>query len=210
MKFLFDFFPILLFFGVFKLGESNPQAAYEVVAQYLSGLMAGGAVKPEQAPIMLATVVVILATIMQILYVKLRGRKVDGMLWVSFAVIAIFGGATIYFHDETFIKWKPTILYWVFACALFVAQFGFRKNLMRQVMEQTITLPEPVWAKVGLSWMSFFFALGLLNLFVAFVAFKDNTSAWVSFKLFGITGIFFVFIIGQTLFLSKYIQEEKQ
>lgn len=208
MKFLFDFFPILLFFAVFKLGEANRQEAFALVSQYMSGLIAGGAVKAEQAPIMLATVVVILATLAQIAYVKLRGRKVDGMLWVSFAVIAIFGGATIYFHDENFIKWKPTILYWVFALALFVAQFGFRKNLMRQVMEQTIKLPEAVWTRVGLSWMTFFFVLGLLNLFVAFVVFKNDTSAWVSFKLFGITGIFFAFIIGQTLFLSKYIQEE--
>jgi len=208
MKFLFDFFPILLFFGVFKLGEANRQEAFALVSHYMSGLIAGGAVKAEQAPIMLATVVVILATLAQIAYVKLRGRKVDGMLWVSFAVIALFGGATIYFHDENFIKWKPTILYWVFALALFVAQFGFRKNLMRQVMEQTIKLPEAVWTRVALSWMSFFFVLGLLNLFVAFVVFKNDTSAWVSFKLFGITGIFFVFIIGQTLFLSKYIQEE--
>lgn len=208
MKFLFDFFPILLFFGVFKLGEANRQEAFALVSHYMSGLIAGGAVKAEQAPIMLATVVVILATLAQIAYVKLRGRKVDGMLWVSFAVIAVFGGATIYFHDENFIKWKPTILYWVFALALFVAQFGFRKNLMRQVMEQTIKLPEAVWTRVGLAWMSFFFVLGLLNLFVAFVVFKNDTSAWVSFKLFGITGIFFAFIIGQTLFLSKYIQEE--
>ncbi|MDP3668864.1 MAG: septation protein A [Telluria sp.] len=208
MKFLFDFFPILLFFAVFKLGEANRQEAFALVSQYMSGLIAGGAVKAEQAPIMLATVVVILATLAQIAYVKLRGRKVDGMLWVSFAVIAVFGGATIYFHDENFIKWKPTILYWVFALALFVAQFGFRKNLMRQVMEQTIKLPEAVWTRVGLAWMSFFFVLGLLNLFVAFVVFKNDTSAWVSFKLFGITGIFFAFIIGQTLFLSKYIQEE--
>lgn len=209
MKFLFDFFPILLFFGVFKLGERNPETAFEIASQYLSGLISGGAIKPDQAPIMLATVVVILATVFQIAYVKLRGRKVDGMLWVSFAIITLFGGATIYFHDENFIKWKPTILYWVFALALFVAQFGFKKNLMRQVMEQTIKLPETVWNKVGLSWMGFFFVLGLLNLFVAFVVFKTDTSAWVSFKLFGITGIFFVFIIAQTLFLSKYIEEEK-
>lgn len=208
MKFLFDFFPILLFFGVFKLGEANRQEAFALVSHYMSGLIAGGAVKAEQAPIMLATVVVILATLAQIAYVKLRGRKVDGMLWVSFAVIALFGGATIYFHDENFIKWKPTILYWVFALALFIAQFGFKKNLMRQVMEQTIKLPEAVWTRVALSWMTFFFVLGLLNLFVAFVVFKNDTSAWVSFKLFGITGIFFAFIIGQTLFLSKYIQEE--
>lgn len=209
MKFLFDFFPILLFFGVFKLGERNPDAAHGIVSDYLSGLISGGTITPDQAPIILATVVVILATLAQIGYVKLRGRKVDGMLWLSLAVITVFGGATIYFHDETFIKWKPTILYWIFAAALMIAQFGFNKNLIRQVMEPNIKLPEPVWAKVGLSWMVFFFLIGVLNLFAAFVVFKGDTSAWVSFKLFGLTGIFFAFIVGLMMFLSKYIEEEK-
>jgi intracellular septation protein len=131
------------------------------------------------------------------------------MLWLSLAVITVFGGATIYFHDETFIKWKPTILYWVFAGALMISQFGFKKNLIRQVMEENIKLPEPVWTRVGLSWMLFFFLIGLLNLFAAFVIFKGDTSAWVSFKLFGLTGIFFAFVVGLMMFLSKYIEEEK-
>lgn len=209
MKFLFDLFPILLFFGVFKLGERNPDAAHGIVSNYLSGLISGGTITPDQAPIILATVVVILATLAQIAYVKLRGRKVDGMLWLSFVVITVFGGATIYFHDETFIKWKPTILYWVFAGALMIAQFGFNKNLIRQVMEENLKLPDPVWTRVGLSWMVFFFLIGALNLFAAFVVFKGDTSAWVSFKLFGLTGIFFAFVVGQMMFLSKYIEEEK-
>ncbi|HEY0490684.1 MAG TPA: septation protein A [Telluria sp.] len=209
MKFLFDLFPILLFFGVFKLGERNPDVAHGIVSDYLSGLISGGTIAPDQAPIILATVVVILATLAQIGYVKLRGRKVDGMLWLSLAVITVFGGATIYFHDETFIKWKPTILYWVFAGALMISQFGFKKNLIRQVMEPNIKLPEPVWTRVGLSWMVFFFLIGVLNLFAAFVVFKGDTSAWVSFKLFGLTGIFFAFVVGLMMFLSKYIEEEK-
>jgi len=208
MKFLFDLFPVILFFAVFKWGEGHEAAANSVVTQYMSGLISGGAVAASQAPIMLATVVGIVATILQIAYLLLRGRKVDGMLWVSLAVIAIMGGATIYFHDDNFIKWKPTILYWIFGLALFIGQVLFKNNLMRKVMEETIKLPEAVWNRVGYAWMSFFFAMGLLNLFVAFVVFKANTSAWVSFKLFGFTGIFFVFIVGQTLFLSKYIQEE--
>jgi intracellular septation protein len=209
MKFLFDFFPILLFFGVFKLAEIYKESAFVIVSTYMGGLIAGGTVKPDQAPIMLATVVAIIATTMQILYVKMRGRKVDGMLWVSFLIITIFGGLTIYFHNEVFIKWKPTIIYWVFAVAMLVAQFGFKKNLMRQAMEAQIKLPEDVWAKIGLAWMIFFAVLGVVNLLAAFVVFKDNTSAWVSFKAFGITGIMFAFIIAQTLYLSKYIEEEK-
>jgi intracellular septation protein len=132
------------------------------------------------------------------------------MLWLSLGVIVVTGGATIYFHDENFIKWKPTILYWAFALALFVAQVGFRNNLMRKVMEAQIKLPDAVWAKVGYAWMTFFAAIGVLNLIMAFVVFKGNTGAWVNFKLFGITAIFFAFIVAQTLMLSKYIEMDDQ
>jgi intracellular septation protein len=179
------------------------------VSQYLSGLISGGAVAPAQAPVMLATVVGMIATVLQIAYLLVRGRKVDGMLWMSLGVIAIMGGATIYFHDDNFIKWKPTILYWAFALVLLVGQVFMKKNLMRSAMEKTMKLPEPIWPRLNYAWMWFFFALGLLNLFVAFVVFKGNTSAWVSFKLFGVTAIFFAFVVGQTLMLSKYIIEDE-
>jgi intracellular septation protein len=208
MKFLFDFFPVILFFIVFKLGNSHQEAAHALALQYLSGLISGGNVSPEQSPIMLATAVGIVATVLQIGYLLARGRKVDGMLWLSLGVIVVMGGATIYFHDQNFILWKPTILYWAFALALFVAQFGFGKNLMRKAMEQQIKLPDPVWNRVGLAWMVFFVAMGILNLVMAFVVFKGNTGGWVSFKLFGFTGIFFAFVVIQTLMLSKHIQED--
>lgn len=209
MKFLFDFFPILLFFGVFKAADLNKQGALALVTTYMSGMVAGGAIQADQAPVMIATVVAIIATVLQISYIKLKGRKVDAMLWISFIVITVFGGLTVYFHDDTFIKWKPTIIYWVFALAMAIAQFGFGKNMVRQAMQAQLTLPEAVWNKVGLSWMLFFLVLGCLNLLMAFVIFKGNTSAWVSFKAFGITGIVFAFIVVQTLFLAKYIEEEK-
>jgi intracellular septation protein len=209
MKFLFDLFPVLLFFGVYKYGESHQEWAHSLASSYLGGFIAGGGgVPPEQAAILLATAVAIVATAVQIGYLLLRGRKVDNMLWLSLAVIVVAGGATIYFHDETFIKWKPTILYWAFALALLVAQVLYKKNLMRSVMEATIKLPEQVWSRVGYAWIAFFAAMGVLNLLMAFVVFRADTSAWVSFKLFGFTGIFFVFIVAQTMMLSKYIQED--
>jgi intracellular septation protein len=210
MKFLFDLFPVILFFVVYKFADGHQDAAHALAVQYMGGLISGGNVTPEQAPIMLASLVGIVATILQILYLLARGRKVDGMLWMSLGVIVVTGGATIYFHDESFIKWKPTILYWAFALALFIAQVAFRNNLMRKVMEAQIKLPDAVWARVGYAWMVFFAAIGVLNLVMAFVVFKGNTGAWVNFKLFGITGIFFAFIVAQTLMLSKYIDEHEQ
>jgi intracellular septation protein len=208
MKFLFDLFPVILFFIVFKLGETHQEAAHALAIQYMGGLVAGGSLSPEQSPIMLATAVGIVATVLQIVYLLARGRKVDGMLWLSLGVIVVMGGLTIYFHDENFIKWKPTILYFAFALALLVAQLGFRTNLMRKVMEEQVKLPESVWARVGYAWIGFFVFQGVLNLVMAFVVFKGNTSAWVSYKMFGATGLFFAFVVIQTLMLSKHITED--
>jgi intracellular septation protein len=110
MKLLFDFFPIMLFFAVFKIAEIFQQPSFQFVSKYMSGMISGGTIKPDQAPIMIATVVAIFATMLQILYVKLKGRKVDPMLWVAFLVIVVFGSLTIYFHNDDFIKLKPTII----------------------------------------------------------------------------------------------------
>lgn len=208
MKFLFDLFPVLLFFGVYKYGDSNQEWAHRLAADYLGPLIAGGAVPPSQSAILLATAVAIVATVLQVGYLLARGRKVDNMLWLSLGVILVAGGATIYFHDDLFIKWKPTILYWAFALALLIAQLVYRKNLMRSVMEANIKLPDPIWDRLGFVWILFFIGMGLLNLLMAFVVFRSDTSAWVSFKLFGFTGIFFAFVIIQTMMLSKYIKEE--
>ena len=203
MKFLFDLFPVILFFAMFKWGEGNPEAAQALAHQYLSGLTSGAATA-AQAPIMLATAIAILATFAQIGYLLLRGRKVDGMLWVSLAIITVFGGATIYFNNETFIKWKPTVLYWCFGGALLVAQTAFSKNLIRMMMEKQVTLPDPVWQRLNLSWAGFFGAMGLVNLYVAY---SFPTAFWVNFKLFGFTGLMIAFVIAQSVFLSKHVKD---
>jgi intracellular septation protein len=204
MKFLFDLFPVILFFGVFKWGNSQSEAAQSFATQYLSGFVSGGVVTAAQAPILLATAVAIVATVAQIGYLLLRSKKVDPMLWMSLAIIGFFGGATIYFHNETFIKWKPTVLYWCFAIALFVSQFGFRKNLIRSMMEKQLTLPNPAWHRLGLAWMAFFCLMGILNLYVAF---SFSTAAWVNFKLFGGIGLMFAFVVAQSVMLSKYVKD---
>lgn len=176
MKFLFDLFPVILFFVAFKFFG-----------------------------IYTATAVAMVATAAQIIYSKIRHGVVDKMLLVSGGIIAIFGGATLLLKDPTFIQWKPTILYWLFAVSLVGAQFLFKKNPIRNLMEKQISLPEPIWAKLNLAWAVLFLTLGFLNLYVAFNYSQDT---WVNFKLFGITGIMFVFIILQTLLLSKYLPKE--
>ncbi|MBS0307704.1 MAG: septation protein A [Proteobacteria bacterium] len=204
MKFLFDLFPVILFFGMFKWGESNPAAAHDLVNQTLSGVISGGSITLAQAPIMLATVVAILATVLQILYLLARRKKIDAMLWVSLAIITFFGGATIYFHNDTFIKWKPTVLYWCFGSALLFGQLLFRKNLIRTALSEQISLPDMVWLRLNYAWAAFFGVMGVVNLYVAY---QYPTSTWVSFKLFGFTGMMAAFVIAQSLLLSKYLKE---
>lgn len=208
MKFLFDLLPIVLFFVAFKWGNSNPDTAHAFVEHYMSGFISGGVVTPEQSGLILATAIGIIATVLQIGYLLLRGKKVDGMLWLSLVIIGLFGGATIYFHDDAFIKWKPTLIYWISAIALLVSQVFFKKNLMRKAMEAQVQLPDMVWLKLLYAWGTFLTVMGALNLFVAFVLYKGDTAAWVSFKAFGATGLFFAFIVGQTIYLSRHIKEE--
>jgi intracellular septation protein len=204
MKFLFDLFPVILFFGVFKWAEAYSDAAQYLVTHYLSGFMSNGSVSTVLVPILLSTAVAIIASLAQIGYLLARRRKVDAMLWISLAIIVILGGATIYFGDATFMKWKPTILYWAFALALLVSQFFIGKNLIRAMMEKQISLPEPLWGKLSLAWTAFFLCMGLLNLYVAF---NYAIDIWVNFKMFGTMGLMFVFIICQSLFLSKYMKD---
>lgn len=206
MKFLFDLFPVILFFVIFKWGEGRPEAAQSLVDQCLSGFVSGGSVLASQAPILLATAVAIVATVAQIGYLLLRGKKVDPMLWVSFAVITVFGGATIYFQSEEFIKWKPTVLYWLFGGALLISNLLLGKNLIRTMMEKQIQLPDAVWKRLNLAWVTFFALMGLLNLYVAFWG-NFATSTWVNFKLFGGMGLMFAFVIVQSMYLSKYVKD---
>ena len=176
MKFLFDLFPVFVFFVAFKL----------------SGIY-------------VATGAAMLAAVGQIGWVRYRGRKVDPMLWVSFAIIIVFGGATLLLHDETFIKWKPTVLYWLFSIALAGSQLLMGKNLIRAVLDKQIQLPETVWRKLSLSWSGFFALLGAVNLYFAF---NYPTEVWVNFKVFGAMGLMLLFVLLQSFVLARYMDEK--
>lgn len=177
MKFLFDLLPVILFFVAFKF-----------------------------AGIYVATGIAIATTIAQVLWMWLRHRKVEPMQWVSLAIIVVFGGATMLLHDETFIKWKPTALYWLFGITLFVAELVFDKNLIRAMLEKQMALPENLWRAVNFSWALFFLAMGALNLVIAY---HFSTDTWVDFKLFGGMGLMVVFIVVQSLWLAKYIKQDE-
>ena len=176
MKFLFDLFPVILFFAAFKM-----------------------------AGIYVATAVAIGATLLQICVLALLRRKIEPMLWISLAIIVVFGGATLLLHDETFIKWKPTALYWLFAVVLAGSALLLRRNLIRAMLAAKVQLPDPIWARLNWAWVAFFVFMGAANLAVAF---NFNTDQWVNFKLFGGTGLLLLFVIGQALFLSRHAEEK--
>lgn len=202
MKILFDLFPVILFFVTFKYSEKNP----ELAATWVGSILHSTTVDLKMAPILLATVVVIAATVAQIIWVRVRHGKVDKMLWISLALVVVFGGMTLAFQDEAFIKWKPTILYWVFAASMAFSAIVLKKNAIKSMLGEQLSLPEAVWSKVSYAWIAFFTGMGFLNLFIAF---NFSTDIWVNFKLFGGMGLLFVFILGQGLLLSKYVEEEK-
>ncbi|MDZ5461433.1 septation protein A [Azohydromonas lata] len=205
MKLLLDFLPILLFFGTFKYAGSHSQQAADFATEHFGFLVSGGVVGPTEAPVLLATVVVILATLAQVAWIVARGRKVDMMLWVSLALVVVLGGATIWFHSETFIKWKPSVLYWVMGMSLWLSQLLFRKNLLRLLLGEQLQLPDAVWQRLNGAWVGFFGVMGLLNLWVAY---SFSTDAWVNFKLFGGIGLMLLFTLAQGLYLSRYLPDE--
>jgi len=175
MKFLFDLFPVILFFVAFQFWG-----------------------------IFVATAVAIAASIGQIGWLALRGRRIDKLLWVSLAIIVVFGGLTLLLRDKTFIQWKPTVLYWLFAAVLASASLTGR-NLIRTMMSEQVQLPKRVWERLNWSWVGFFVLMGFANLYVAY---NFSESAWVNFKLFGGMGLMLAFVLAQAAFLSKYVEDK--
>ncbi len=204
MKLLLDFLPLILFFGTFKIAESHKAAAAAFASSHFGFMVSGGAVGPEEAPVLLATLVVMAATLAQALITKLRGHKIDLMLWISLALVVVLGGLTVWLHDETFIKWKPTGLYWGMALVFLLSDLLFGKNLLRSMMEKDVKLPDFAWRRMNWGSVLFFIALGVLNLYVAF---HYPTATWANFKVFGVTGLFVLFTLGQGVYMSRHIIE---
>ena len=178
MKLLIDFLPIVVFFVAFKLFD-----------------------------IWVATGVAIAATVAQIAWVRWSSGKVEPMHWLSLGVIVVFGGATLLAHNEDFIKWKPTVLYWLMGGALAAGQLVFRKNLLKSLMGAQMTLPDAAWRVMNWSWVGFFAAMGAVNLWVAF---NFETDTWVNFKLFGGLGLMLAFVLAQAAYLSRYMKAEAE
>lgn len=177
-KFLFDLFPLILFFVAFRFAD-----------------------------IYVATGAAMAAAIAQILWLRLTHRAIEGTHWINLTVIVVFGGATLLFHDDTFIKWKPTVLYWLFAVILLGSRILTGRNLMRKLMGEKIALPDRAWSRLNDSWAAFFIASGFLNLYVAFSG-RFTESQWVNFKVFGLMILLLLFVVVQSVWLGRHIQAD--
>jgi len=182
MKLLFDFFPIVLFFITFKWYE-NPQ----------QGILA-------------ATAVIIVATGIQVAITWWRQRRVEKIHLVTLALLVSMGGVTLLLQDEIYIKWKSTVFFWLLTVAFLGSQFVGHKTLVQRFFDSKFTPPDNVWKVLNVSWALFFLCLGALNLFVVY---NFSTDTWVNFKLFGLTGLMFVFVFAQILYLFRYMIPEE-
>ena len=188
MKLLFDFFPILLFFAAYKFGPMLP-----LDDPWL-----------KENPIYLATLTAIVASVMQVAATWVKNRKVENMHLVSLVLIVVFGGATLYLKDPLFIKWKPTVLNWMFGLVFLGSQFIGDKPIIQRMLDAQLELPPPIWRRLNLLWTAFFFVIGAINIYVAY-SFEEQT--WVNFKLFGMLGLTLAFVVLQSIYLSRYLPE---
>jgi len=175
-KFLFDLFPLILFFAAYRFAD-----------------------------IYTATGVAIAASVLQLIWLKATRKPIEITHWVNLTVIVVFGGATLYLHSDIFIKWKPTVLYWLFGSGLLIGRWVFRRNMIKRMLGAPIALPENSWDRLNLTWAGFFAIAGALNLYVAFSG-HFSESQWVSFKVFGLMGLTLVFVIAQSIWLGRHIQ----
>lgn len=177
-KLLFDLFPLILFFIAFKNFD-----------------------------IYTATAVAMAAAVAQILWLKTRRKVIETTHWINLSVIVVFGSATLFFQNDAFIKWKPTVLYWLFAAILLGSHWFLGRNLMQKLMGTQLVLPKLAWTKLNYSWASFFIISGALNLFIAFSGYFTE-SQWVNFKVFGSLVLLVIFVVIQSLWLGKYMKDQ--
>lgn len=173
MKLLFDFFPILLFFIAFKLFN-----------------------------IYIATATTMLAAVLQVLIYWLKNRRFESLHIITLITVVLLGSTTLLLHNDLFIKWKPTALYWTFAVVFFFSQFIGQKPIIQRLLDAQLSLPRNAWQRLNVSWVVFFIVMGLANIYVLY---HFSTNTWVNFKLFGTLGLTVIFLIAQAIYMSKFM-----
>ena len=177
MKILADLFPVILFFIAYQLFD-----------------------------IYIATQAAIAAAAVQVVYNRLRYGKVETMHWVTLGLLVLFGGLTLALRDPTFIKWKPTVVNWLFAAAFLLSQLFMKRSLLRRMMDHAVNMPDTAWLRLNTAWVAFFAAMGVLNLYIAY---NFSEAVWVNFKLFGFLGLTLVFMLAQGFYLARFVEPDE-
>ena len=177
MKLLSDLFPVIVFFVAYQLYD-----------------------------IYVATQVAIAASALQVAYTKVRYGGVETAQWVTLVLLVLFGGLTLALRDPLFIKWKPTVVNWLFAAAFLLSQIFMQRGLLQRMMDHAITLPDEAWKRLNIAWVLFFFVMGIVNLYVAY---NYSEETWVNFKLFGFLGLTLAFMLAQGFYLARHMEPER-
>ncbi len=172
MKLLADLLPVILFF-----------LAYQWYDLYV------------------ATAVAVVTAALQIAAQHLRGKRVEQMQLLTLGLLVVFGGLTLMLRDPAFIKWKPTVVNWLFAALFIGSGWLTDRSILQRIMDHAIELPSAVWHRLNIAWSTFFVAMGALNLYVAY-GFAENV--WVNFKLFGLLGLTLLFSLLQGIYIARY------
>lgn len=180
LNLFYDFIPVLLFFIAFKCWG-----------------------------IYTAVVVGMIATGVQVILTRVLRKRWDKQQIITLAVFLVFGGMTLYFHNPLFVKWKPTVVFWLLAFVFLGSHLLGAKPLVQRMMEPVLidkgnTLPQPIWKKLNLFWILFFSLLGAMNIFVAY---HFTTEGWVNFKFYGITVLLLIFSLLQAIYLMRHLVE---
>ena len=202
MKIVLDLLPVVVFFAVFRLAKAAPQAAHAWAGVLLGAPAAAAGAATDIVPVILATACAIVATVIQVSWLLLRQAKITASVWLSAVLIIVFGGLTVWLHNEWFIKWKPTLLYWAFAAVLAGGQWIWRRNLLGALFSSELRLPKEAWDRMLIAWAAFFLVLGCLNLLVAY---EFSTETWVNFKTFGLLGLTFIYSILTGVYVARHL-----
>jgi intracellular septation protein len=206
VKLLIDLFPVLAFFGVFRVARAFPDVTAALLLPLVGSVQASPELARELPAVMAATLGAILATLVQVAWLHLARHRIRPVVWISAGIVIVFGALTIWLQNEWFIKWKPSILDWTFAGILAGGRLFAGRNLLGSLLGEELELPPVAWERLLWAWTAFFFVLGAANLVVAY---NFSTDAWVDFKTFGMMGMTFAFSIGTGLYLMRFMKADE-
>ena len=203
MKLLLDLLPIIIFFGAVRVAKYWPDATVGLVAGWLGALGGTAEEQLDLSALIVASLCGIVASIVQIAFLLSRRMPVKPPVWISAGLIVVFGGLTVWLHNAWFIKWKPSILYWVFALMLLGGRWIWKRNLLGALLSEELQLPPAVWDRLMYAWAVFFVVLGGANILVAY---NLSTDTWVNFKTFGLMGLTLVFSLSTGVYIARYLE----